>query len=95
MCARLRLKRAQAGRAGAADATLLYQRMLQVLENRGVQKPPWLTPAEFARTLKDSELALLVADLTEQYNEVRFGRKPAAAARIAQILQRIEGHAAR
>src|SRR5262249_38946015 len=64
----LRLRRAQRGNAHASDATILYQHMLQLLERRGFQKPPWLTPAEFARVLPSSEVALLVEDLTAAYN---------------------------
>ena len=46
-----------------------------VLERRGLQKPPWLTPAEFARVLPASELALLVEDLTGPTTS--FARPPA------------------
>ena len=54
----------QRGEAEASDATLLYQRMLKVLKRRGIEKPAWLTPCEFARVLQEPELALLVEDLT-------------------------------
>src|SRR6266403_3435066 len=48
----------------ASDATLLYSRMLRVLAKRGMHKPPWLTPGEFARVLPVSEVSGLVHDLT-------------------------------
>jgi hypothetical protein len=64
--------------------------MLRVLENRGLQKPPWLTPAEFARVLPASELAMLVEDLTGAYNEFRFGGRRDAAPRMVRLLKRIE-----
>jgi transglutaminase-like putative cysteine protease len=86
----LRIRRAQRGEAQASDATLLYGRMLRVLEHRGLQKPPWLTPAEFARVLPASELAMLVEDLTGAYNEFRFGGRRDAAPRMARLLRRIE-----
>jgi len=86
----LRLRRAQRGAAQASDATVLYERMLQLLERRGFQKPPWLTPAEFARVLPASEIALLVEDLTAAYNEVRFGGRRDAAPRMVWLLQRLE-----
>jgi transglutaminase-like putative cysteine protease len=86
----LRVRRAQRGEAQASDATLLYERMLRVLENRGLQKPPWLTPAEFARVLPASELAMLVEDLTGAYNEFRFGGRRDAAPRMVRLLKRIE-----
>jgi hypothetical protein len=86
----LRVRRAQRGEALASDATLLYERMLRVLERRGLQKPPWLTPAEFARVLPASELAMLVEDLTGAYNQFRFGGRRDAAPRMVRLLRRIE-----
>jgi transglutaminase-like putative cysteine protease len=86
----LRVRRAQRGEAQASDATLLYERMLGALERRGLQKPPWLTPAEFARVLPASELAMLVEDLTGAYNECRFGGRRDAAPRMVRLLMRIE-----
>jgi transglutaminase-like putative cysteine protease len=82
---------ARQGRVQATDATLLYERMLRVLEARGWRREPSSTPSEFARTLPPSELALLVEDLTRAYNQVRFGAHADAAPRMAQLLQRIEG----
>ncbi len=86
----LRVRRAQRGEAQASDATLLYERMLRVLERRGLRKPPWLTPAEFARVLPASELAMLVEDLTGAYNQFRFGGRHDAAPRMVRLLRRIE-----
>ena len=86
----LRVRRAQRGEAQASDATLLYERMLHVLERRGLRKPPWLTPAEFARVLPASELAMLVEDLTGAYNQFRFGGRRDAAPRMVRLLRRIE-----
>ena len=86
----LRVRKAQRGDAQSTDATLLYERMLRALERRGLQKPPWLTPAEFARVLPSSELAMLVEDLTGAYNEFRFGGRRDAAPRMVRLLLRIE-----
>jgi transglutaminase-like putative cysteine protease len=88
--AHLQLRRAQRGDVEASDATVLYQRMLHLLERRGFQKPPWITPAEFARVLPSSEIAMLVEDLTSAYNEVRFGGRRDAAPRMVWLLQRLE-----
>ncbi|MEP6963668.1 MAG: DUF3488 and transglutaminase-like domain-containing protein, partial [Acidobacteriota bacterium] len=87
---RSRWIRAKRGEAEASDATLLYGRMLAMLERRGFQKPPWLTPQEFAAVLPASDLALLVGDLTDAYNQVRFGAQRQAAPRMVDLLQRIE-----
>ena len=80
----------QRGQAEASDATLLYHRMLKVLKGRGVEKPAWLTPCEFARVLEEPEVAVLVEDLTSAYNELRFGGNAEAAGRMVVLLERLE-----
>ncbi len=88
--ARQRVLKVQRGQAEASDATLLYHRMLQVLKRRGVEKPAWLTPCEFARILEEPEVAVLVEDLTSAYNELRFGGRAEAAGRMVVLLERLE-----
>ena len=88
--ARRRMLQVQRGRADASDATLLYVRMLKVLRKRGIEKPAWLTPCEFARVVDEPELSLLVEDLTSAYNEVRFGGHPEAAGRMFVLLEQLE-----
>ena len=85
-----RIRKAQRGEGQASDATLLYERMLGLLARRGIHKPPWLTPAEFARVLPPSEAALVVHDLTLAYNQFRFGGRPAAAPRMVRLLDQLE-----
>jgi len=87
---RRRVLKVQRGEAQASDATLLYQRMLAVLTRRGIEKPAWLTPFEFAHVLQEPELARLVEDLTEAYNQVRFGGNGDAAGRMLQLLEQLE-----
>ncbi len=84
------LRRARRGEGEASDATLLYQRMLAVLARRGFQKPPWLTPLEFARVLPASEMALVVEDLTSAYNAFRFGGRRDVAPHMVRLLERLE-----
>ena len=88
--ARQRIRKVQRGMAEASDATLLYQRMLKALRSRGIEKPAWLTPCEFARVVQEPELSLLVEDFTSAYNELRFGGHPEAASRIFVLLERLE-----
>lgn len=88
--ARQRMLKVQRGEGDASDATLLYQRMLKALRRRGIEKPAWLTPCEFARVLQEPELALLVEDFTSAYNELRFGGNAEAARRIFLLLERLE-----
>ena len=84
------VKKARRGEASSSDATLLYQRMLRTLKRRGIEKPPWLTPMEFARVLPEPGLSLLVEDFTSAYNALRFGGDADAAARIVRILGQLE-----
>ena len=72
------------------DATLLYNRMLETLHKRGYEKPPWLTPAEFARVLPSSSDGPLVADITAAYNELRYGGRADAAHTILDLLGKLE-----
>jgi protein-glutamine gamma-glutamyltransferase len=87
---RRRMLKVQRGEAHPSDATLLYQRMLKALHRRGIEKPAWLTPSEFAHVLQEPELSLLVEDFTSAYNELRFGGNAEAAGRIFVLLERLE-----
>ena len=64
--------------------------MLKELRRRGIEKPAWLTPCEFARVVQEPELSLLVEDFTSAYNELRFGGNAEAAGRIFVLLDRLE-----
>jgi hypothetical protein len=87
---RRRVLRVQRGEAQASDATLLYNRMLDLLSRKGIEKPAWLTPLEFARVLPPSSLTPLIEDLTAAYNELRFGSQREAASRMVQLLEHLE-----
>jgi len=84
------LRRLGRGRGNPAEATLLYQRLLRVLERRGYRKPPWLTPAEFAAVLPESELARQVREFTLHYNRLRFGGETDAGPALVAILAALE-----
>lgn len=87
-------KRVKRGETRPSDATLLYQRMLFTLEKRGIQKPAWLTPMEFSRVIippkATPDIAPLVADATDAYNELRFGGRADAAPRMVRVLEAME-----
>jgi transglutaminase-like putative cysteine protease len=80
----------QRGEVEASDATMLYHRMLKVLHKRGIEKPPWVTPFEFAQVLQEPAVSTLVVDLTAAYNELRFGGNREAAGRIVNLLEKLE-----
>jgi hypothetical protein len=87
---RRRVLRAQRGQAQASDATLLYTRMLNLLARRGIEKPAWVTPVEFARCIPPSTIAPVVEDLTSAYNDLRFGGQREAARKIITLLDQLE-----
>jgi hypothetical protein len=78
------------GDVQAGDATLLYQRMLRLLHRRGIEKPVWLTPFEFAALVRDPALALLVEEVTRAYNDLRFGEHRSAAPQMMDLLEELE-----
>src|SRR5258708_38685205 len=86
---RRRVERVRRGQASVADATLLYQRMLQILRRRGFHKPPWFTPAEFAASLPRTQLGDSVGEFTATYNALRFGGHVEAAPRPSILLDRM------
>jgi transglutaminase-like putative cysteine protease len=87
---RRRLKRVQRGLVDQSDASLLYLRMLKILERKGIEKPAWLTANEFARLMPASEAAPIVEDLTALYHELRFGGKRDAGPRMLALLEQLE-----
>jgi hypothetical protein len=64
--------------------------MLRSLHRRGVEKPAWLTPFEFAALVRDPELALLVEEVTRAYNDLRFGEHRGAAQQMMALLEELE-----
>jgi hypothetical protein len=87
---RSRVERVRRGQATVADATLLYERMLDLLKRRGFQKPAWFTPTEFARSLPPGQLETAVTEFTGKYNALRFGRRTEVAPRLSMLLDELE-----
>ena len=87
---RSRVERVRRGQATVGDATLLYERMLDLLKRRGYQKPAWFTPTEFAESLPPSQLGTTVTEFTVKYNALRFGRRTGVAPRLSMLLDELE-----
>ncbi|MCE5308931.1 MAG: DUF3488 and transglutaminase-like domain-containing protein [Acidobacteriales bacterium] len=85
-----RIRNLDRGTVQASDATLLYQRMLRVLDRRGIEKPASATPTEFAVMVQGKELSELVAHITDAYHDLRFGGRPEAAPRLIALLDQLE-----
>ncbi len=75
----------------AAEATLVYQRLLAVLRRRGFRKTPGQTPLEFAASLSTAELADAVSEFTRVYNRVRFGMGEHLGPQLIGLLRQVEG----
>ncbi|HMD69773.1 MAG TPA: DUF3488 and transglutaminase-like domain-containing protein [Bryobacteraceae bacterium] len=86
---RRRVRRVRRGQAAAGDAALLYRRMLQILERRGYQKPPWFTPMEFAASLPRTPLGNAAGEFTAAYNAWRFGGHTEQAPRLSALLEEL------
>ena len=86
----LRLRRLRQGQPAPDDASLIYRQMLGELRRRGFVKPDSTTPAEFARGLQPAATASAVGEFTELYYALRFGDRRENAARLAELLDRIE-----
>jgi transglutaminase-like putative cysteine protease len=84
----------RAGKGSASDATLLYERMLEALRRRGVEKPAWMTPAEFARCVSpqgnSSVDASAVEKVTEHYLALRYGGDSARAPELLRLVESLE-----
>jgi len=88
---RRRVEKVKRGEAEPSDATLLYERLLAVLQRQGFQKPAWMTPAEFVEALPGSAPQReLVAEVTTLYQQMRFGNRMAAAPELLALLDRLE-----
>jgi hypothetical protein len=87
---RQQARRAMQGRASIADATVLYNRFLDVLRDKGYSKPPWFTPTEFVRSLRSPEIAGVAEQFVTAYQELRFGGKAEAAPRLFVLLEELK-----
>jgi hypothetical protein len=76
--------------AGVHEAARLYRAMLLTLRRRGLQKSPFETACEFARSLPECPVRQLVAEFTIRYESVRFGQNANEVPRLAELLRRIE-----
>ena len=86
---RAHARKVERGVSDPSDATILYQQMLELLAKRGIQKPPWFTPLEFARVVRAPQMAPLVEEATAAYNELRYGGRNDAAPRMLRVLEQI------
>jgi transglutaminase-like putative cysteine protease len=70
----------------ATSSVLFYERLISLLERRGLQRDSHLTPLEFAHAL-NFQPALAI---TRAYNRVRFGGQPLSEVELREIDQTLE-----
>ncbi len=70
-------------------ATLHYQQMLRVLARRGLAKRAGDTALEFAASLNGTELSAPVAQLTELYQQDRFGERRADPQQMSALVRAV------
>ncbi len=71
------------------EATLTYNRFLKTLAKKGVKKPPFQTPSEFASSFAASPICPSVFEFTRLYNLLRFGQTSVSIARLRALLDNI------
>lgn len=86
---RRRVSRVRRGHASVGDATILYERMLDILKHRGYQKPLWFTPLEFAASLP-VPINTTIAEFTAAYNAMRYGGRTDIAADLSRLLDELQ-----
>ena len=89
-----RLARLKSGGGQRSDATILYQRTLEALRRKGIDKQAWVTAGEFARSLGGSGIGREMAEITALYERLRFGGDASAAARMFELVSGIENQVA-
>jgi transglutaminase-like putative cysteine protease len=87
--AQRRIRLVAQGRGDCSDASLLYERMLKLLEQSGYAKPGWFTPDEFVRALPRGAAAERVSEFTKAYQAARFGGKQAAVSALPGLLEEV------
>lgn len=87
--ARRRIRLAAQGLGTCSDASLLYQRMLEVVEGGGYAKPGWFTPDEFVKAIPKGAAAERVAAFTEAYQAARFGGRREAVGLLPGLLEEV------
>ena len=86
---RARVRKVERGAGDPSDATILYQQMLELLAKRGIQKPPWFTPLEFARVVRAPQMASLVERRRLPITNCATAARNDAAPRMLRVIEQI------
>ena len=82
--------RSRAGRATVRDATVAYQRLLDLLARRGYRKAAGMSAREFLPTVRDPLLSPLVTEFTMAYESARFGGAVDLVPHLYSLLGRVQ-----
>jgi protein-glutamine gamma-glutamyltransferase len=80
-------------KAPRTAATIWYERIIHLLEKRGVRKLPVQTPEEFVGTIPQENLRGSVAQFTEHYKRARFGGSVEDAQKLPELYEEISAAA--
>ncbi len=78
------------GDPAIVDVFRIYFGLLVLAEKKGLDRPPWATPAEFQATLEAAFPPDLVRDATAAFNRACYGHYPAPPEQIAQMRASLE-----
>ena len=70
-------------------ATVWYERMTEVVAQRGWNKSPTQTPEEFIRLIEDDDIRRRVAEFTRHYESARFDASIEDARRLPHLYKEI------
>lgn len=73
---------------GASAAARLYLDVLHDAERKGHPRAPWQTPHEFAPVLHDTYATQVTDEITESFEEARYGGREPDFARLATLERR-------
>jgi hypothetical protein len=88
---RLARRRRDPQRAPKSAASFWYMRLLKRLAHKGLRKPPWQTPEEFASSIADPQVRDDVLIFTEHYERARFAESAEDAERLPELFEEIAG----
>jgi len=81
------------GNINPSDATVLYQHLIRLLKKKGFERPPWMTPMEFLKSIPVGGVdASYLEEFTICYNHLRFGGRVDAAERMSVLLKALDEH---
>ncbi len=71
------------------EAERMYDQLLKILKKRGVERPAWMTPQEFAHQFPAAPWRDSAVKFTQAYYDFRFGGRTEAASEMQALLKQV------